>query len=174
MSKKSVKILLALAFALAIAYGLSCGGDNDESLAPTANASLSGSWEAEDVQILSAATVNPGIWKPALVLWGKVSANTIGVFNITFQTNGDWIASGALTNSTIKSMVKDNQPGTNYFAGGTYTRSNDTLKISMTSYSGRGPTIAVATCTHSIDGNKMTVMVYLNNNETWKLTLTKQ
>jgi len=170
------KLLKIYIIVLAVALLSSCSEDEkDENVVnPPATSSFEGTWRAEEVQLLSAPTVQPGIWKPALVMWGSVAASTVGNLDITFRSDSTWIASGFLTNTAIKAMVKDNQSGTNYSANGRYVKLTTTFNVIMNNYTGRGPTTGTTYCDYSISGDKMTVTVNLPNDEKWKIVFKKQ
>ena len=170
------KLLKIYIIVLAVALLSSCSEDEkDENVVnPPATSSFEGTWKSEEVQLLQAPTANPGIWKPALVMWGSVSASTVGNLDITFRSDSTWIASGYLTNTAIKAMVKDHQPGTNYSANGKYVKLSNTFNVVMNNYTGRGPTTGTTYCDYTISGDKMTVTVNLPNDEKWKVIFKKQ
>jgi hypothetical protein len=174
MKDKFLKLFIIL-FSVTLISSCSEDDENQNTVNPTPTASFEGSWKAEEVQILSAPTVNPGMWKPALVIWGNVQASTIGNLDITFLANGNWIASGFLTNTTIKDLVKDRQAGSSFSANGTYTKDNSSMTVVVDNYTGRGgTTTGQTTCSYSISGDKMTVTVDLPNSEKWQIIFKKQ
>ncbi len=170
------QILKIFAFILIVLAAASCSEDekNENVVNPPTNSSFEGTWEAEEVQLLSAPSLNPGVWKPVLVMWGSVSASTVGSFEITFRADSTWIASGFLTNTAIKAMVKDNQSGTNYSANGRYIKQTNTINVVMNNYTGRGPTTGTTYFDYSISGDKMTATINLPNDEKWKVVFKKQ
>ena len=174
MKDKLLRIFILL-FSIVMISSCSEDENNDNNgTTPTPTTSFEGTWKAEEVQILSAPNVNPGIWKPALVIWGNVDVTTIGILDLTFQANGNWIATGSLTNNTIKDMVKDRQAGSSFSANGRYTKDNSTISVFLDNYTGRGPTTGGASCPYSISGDKMTVTVELPNEEKWQVIFKKQ
>lgn len=173
MKEKLIKSFIIL-FAVSLISSCSEDDKNENVVNPPATSSFEGTWRADEVQLLSAPTVQPGIWKPALVMWGSVAASTVGNLDITFRADSTWIASGFLTNTAIKAMVKDHQSGTNYSANGRYVKLTTTFNVVMNNYTGRGPTTGTTFCDYSISGDKMNVTVNLPNDERWKVVFKKQ
>jgi len=174
LKELKTSFLKTLILILTVTMIYSCKTDDDVTGGNTTAAAFEGTWKAEDVQLISAPDTNPGIWKPALVLYGSVGAATVGDLQITFQANGNWIATGFLTNNVIKAMVKDNQNGSTYSANGRYTKTNNDVTIYLDNYTGRGVTTGQTICSYSISGNKMTLTVDLPHNEKWQIIFGKQ
>lgn len=175
MKELKTSFLKTLILILTVTMIYSCKTDDDVTGGNTTTAAFEGTWKAEDVQLISAPDTNPGIWKPALVLYGSVGAATVGDLQITFQANGNWIATGFLTNNVIKQLVGDRNSSTTYSANGRFTKTNISTTIYVDNYTGRGAvTTGQAICSYSISGNKMTLTVDLPHDEKWQITFEKQ
>lgn len=172
---KHIVILILLALTLS-----SCSNDkeNENITTPTptpVDATFDGTWKVDEVQILNSPTNHSGIWKTPLVMWGSVNAATIGSMDITFQTNGNWIASGFLTNNIIKELVGDDNNSATYSANGRYTKTTNSYTINVDNYTGEGtPTTGNCSGTYSISGNKMTMVIDLPDDEKWQIVFKKQ
>lgn len=172
MKGKMKHFIIVILFALTLC---SCGKDNENITTPPADATFDGTWKADEVQILNSPNNQSGVWKDVLVLWGSINATTAGSMEITFQTNGLWFASGFLTNSIIKELIKDNDDSSSYSANGRYTKSANSYTINVDNYTGRH-TPATGNCTgsYSISGDKMTMTIDLPDNEKWQIIFKKQ
>jgi len=163
-------LLITVLFILAVFY--SCSDDNAPTTTVPNQTTITGTWQADQVQMVQAPQGNSisALMKQALVPFGNMPASSVGYCTVNLNNDSTWNLTGNITNMTIKVICRAYD--SIYTAGGVYTynTSNSTITLVVTYYSGSPGNQTVGSGTYSLTSN-LVINLNLANNEKWKITL---
>lgn len=167
--KTNSKTIFVLSTIILIVFSLiqSCGDDSTQNNSNNSNqTTIKGSWSVEAAQMVQAPPGNTSadLMKQALVPFGQLPASSVGYCNVNF---GDttWSLMGNITNSVIRVICHAND--TFYNASGLYSVNSNNITFIVQQYSGSLGNQTVGQGTFVL-GEKLTIELYLANNEHWK------